>query len=164
MSPKLNPGWAAVGSLVELAFSERDCLVWSLFSLYRKNEWLFLPLSLNKGGPFGFHNSDRSSESFLERPLGKQGTETSSVVTEGPRAWFGGHAHPLPPLQSLPMPVCCAVYGAIIHSEDSGVLLLCSLGGHFTLLFPGRAWIEKGNGDQEPGVAYSVAVHNQGKN
>lgn len=63
---------------------------------------------------------------------------------------------PPSPLQPLPVPVCCAVYGAIIHSEDNGALLSAlwvAISLHCSLAWHG---IEKSNGDQEPGALCSV--------
>lgn len=97
MSPRLNPGWTAMGSLIELAFfvSERDCWVWSLFSLYHKNEWLFLPLSLNKGGPFGFHNSDHPSPSWNGH-LGSRAQRLPPSPQRGPVPGLGAMSAPHP--------------------------------------------------------------------
>lgn len=115
MSPRLNLGWEAVGLLVELAFSALRGTVWffACFHLTTKMSGFSPPL-LNKRGPFGFHKSDRLSPSWNGH-LGSRAQRLPLLPQRGPCLVWG----PVPaPLRPLPMPVCCAVYGAIIHSED----------------------------------------------
>lgn len=103
--------------------SERDCLVWSLFSLYHKNEWLFFfflflfpsSFSPNKGGPFGFHNSDHLTPSWNVH----LGSRAQSLPRLLPGWAMPGPGATLVSLQPLPKPACCAAYGAEIYSEDN---------------------------------------------
>lgn len=107
-------------------------MVWSLFSLYHKNEWLSPPLSLNKGGPFGFHNSSHLTPSWN----GHLGSRDFLLCHRGARAWFGGLASPTAASANASV-LCCAVYGAIIHSEDNTgpASLLTGWPFHFTALW-----------------------------
>lgn len=121
--------------------SERDCLVWSLFSLYHKNEWLFLPLSLNKGGPFGFHNSDHLSPSWNGH-VGSRAQRLPPSPQRGPVPGLGAVPAPFPIAAFASASVLCCLWG---HNPLRGQWssALCSLGGHFTSLLPGMAWNRK---------------------
>ena len=142
--PEIEPRLGGCGFTYRAGIfaSQRGCLVWNLFSLYHKNEWLFLPLSLTKAGHLvsitqiirvlpGMATWEAGSRDFL-------------LHHRGAPCLVWGPCQPPSPLQPLPMPVCCAVYGAVIHSEDNEALLPCSLGGHFTSQLPGTAWNRKG--------------------
>lgn len=59
------------------------------------------------------------------------------------------------PRQLLPTPVCCAVYGAIIHSEDNAGPASPHTGWPFRFT---THWhqVKNSNGDQEPGALCMV--------
>ena len=96
--------------------SERDCLVWSLVSLYHKNEWFcfFFSFSLNKGGPFGFHNSDHLTPSWNVH----LGSRAQSLPPQAEPRLAPGPCQPQGQLCQNQW--CGDVYGATSTLEDGG--------------------------------------------
>lgn len=99
MSPWLNPGWEAVGLLVELAFSALRGIVWfgACFHFTTKMSGFSPPNPLlNKGGPFGFHKSDHLSPSWNGH-LGSRAQRLPLLPQRGPCLVWG------------PMPASCSL-------------------------------------------------------
>jgi hypothetical protein len=115
---------------VELTFSALRGTVWFGACFYFTTKMSgFPPSLLNKGEPFGFHNSNHLTSSW-NILLGSRAQSLPGL----PLSWAMPDSGAMPAsLQRRPMPVYCAVVGAVIHCEDNHGPCVCPLGSHFTV-------------------------------